>query len=58
MFIKEDENSKGKYPLACCIVEFTHVYVDPVMRKSTRMPDFARKTLMEIYRPIDEKARL
>jgi acyl-CoA thioesterase FadM len=58
IFIHEEDESKKSQSLACCIVDFTHVYVDPVTRKSVAMPEVARKPLAEIYRPINEKAKL
>lgn len=43
---------------ACAVIDFVHVYVDAKTRKTTPMPEAARKSLERILRLDEEKSRL
>ena len=63
IFIKRDGKTKKPptNPLACAVIDFTHVYCEPVGRRPIEMPGHVRKALERILLPEEdsqEKAKL
>ena len=59
IFVKKKEGSNDiRSSLACAVVDFVHVYVDPKTRKTTPMPKEARGPLERILRPDEPQAKL
>ena len=61
MFIKTEGKTQKppENPLACAVIDFTHVYCEPVHRKPIEMPKHVRKALERILLKNDDvKAKL
>ena len=59
VFVKQNEQSKeARSPLACAVVDFKHVYVDPKTRRSIPMPEAARIGLSRILQSNGNNSKL
>lgn len=59
VFIKTEGKTQKppENPLACAVIDFTHVYCEPVNRRPIEMPKHVRKALERILLPDGEEVK-